>query len=48
MNQDSSHKEVCTAAQIYQKLIDAGIKKASGKIKNNYRLYGNQYSRKTS
>ena len=27
-----NQKEICTAAQIYQKLIDADIKKASGKI----------------
>lgn len=36
MNQKNSNKEVCTAAQIHQKLIDAGIKKASGNININF------------
>ena len=32
MNPKKPNKEVCTAAQIYQKLINAEIKKAEGKI----------------
>ncbi len=36
MNQNNSEREVYTAAQIYQKLMDAGITKASGNITINF------------
>ena len=32
MSRNNIDKQVCTASQIYQKLIDTEIKKASGKI----------------